>query len=207
MKRRPGRPAHGDAADTRARIVREARRAFTTRGYDNTTNREIAVGADITAAAIYHYFPSKIDLYVAVYEDVQARVFDAFDAAVDGRPSFLACFDAIFDTMFELSVEDPMLASFVVGIVTEAGHHPELRAALEGLRPRQQEFLGRLCLEAQRRGELPESLPVGTAVDAMSGVIGGFARLAVTIRDRDRLKAVAGVYKSMARSVLARAVV
>lgn len=204
MKRRLGRPVQGDAVETRERIIREARLAFTTRGYDNTTNREIAAGAGITAAAIYHYFPSKVDLYVAVFQDVQNKVFDAFESSVADKDGFVERFDAIFDAMFELSNDDPMLASFVVGVVTEAGHHPDLRAALNALSPRQQEFLSRLCLEAQQRGELPESLHVATAVDALSGVIGGFARLAVTIRDRARLRAVAAVYKSMARSALSR---
>ncbi|MFM8957708.1 MAG: helix-turn-helix domain-containing protein [Actinomycetota bacterium] len=59
MNRRLGRPCQGDAGETRLRILREARNAFTTRGYDNTTNREIAQGAGITAAAIYHYFPQR----------------------------------------------------------------------------------------------------------------------------------------------------
>ena len=205
MKRRLGRPTQGDAAETRERILREAQRAFTTRGYDNTTNREIASAAGITAAAIYHYFPSKVDLFVAVFLDVQTKVFDAFDAAVARHDTFLTQFDSIFDAMLELSNDDPMLAGFVVGVITEAAHHPDLREALAKLPPRQEEFLGRMCLAAQQRGELPESMPVRTVVDAMSGVIGGFARLAVTSRDRGRLQAVAGVYKTMARSALSRA--
>ena len=121
MTRRLGRPFQSDAVETRTRILREARLAFTTRGYDNTTNREISAGAGITAAAIYHYFPSKVDLFVAVYDDVQAKVYDAFDVAVAQHDTFLKKFDAIFDTMLELGDEDPMLASFVVGVVTEAG--------------------------------------------------------------------------------------
>ncbi len=204
MKRRLGRPTRCDAAETRERIVHEAQRAFTTRGYDNTTNREIASAAGITAAAIYHYFPSKVDLFVAVFVDVQTKVFDAFDAAIVQHDTFLKQFDSIFDAMLDLSDDDPMLAGFVVGVITEAAHHPDLREALAQLPPRQEEFLGRMCLAAQQRGELPESLPVSTAVDAMSGVIGGFARLAVSSRDRNRLQAVAGVYKLMARSALSR---
>jgi AcrR family transcriptional regulator len=204
MKRRLGRPSQGDAAETRERIIREARLAFTTRGYDNTTNREIAEGANITAAAIYHYFPSKVDLFVAVFEDVQAKVFEAFELAIASHPTFLEQFDALFDAMLELSNDDPTLASFVVGVVTEASHHPDLKERLSQLRPRQQEFLTGVCSNAQQRGELPEKLNVGTAVDAMSGVIGGFARLAMTVRDRQRLLAVAAVYKSMARSALSR---
>lgn len=204
MKRRLGRPTHCGAAETRERILREAQRAFTTRGYDNTTNREIASAAGITAAAIYHYFPSKVDLFVAVFLDVQTKVFDAFDSAIARHDTFLKQFDSIFDAMLDLSEDDPMLAGFVVGVITEAAHHPDLREALAQLPPRQEEFLVRMCLAAQQRGELPESMPVRTAVDAMSGVIGGFARLAVTSQDRNRLQAVAGVYKLMARSALSR---
>ena len=205
MTRRLGRPFQSDAVETRTRILREARLAFTTRGYDNTTNREISAGAGITAAAIYHYFPSKVDLFVAVYDDVQAKVYDAFDVAVAQHDTFLKKFDAIFDTMLELGDEDPMLASFVVGVVTEAEHHPDLREALRQVSPRNQSFLASLCLQAQQRGELPEALPVQTAVDVIAGVIGGFARLSVTVRDRQRLRSVAKVYKNMARNALARA--
>ena len=205
MTRRLGRPFQSDAVETRTRILREARLAFTTRGYDNTTNREISAGAGITAAAIYHYFPSKVDLFVAVYDDVQAKVYDAFDVAVAQHETFLRKFDAIFDTMLELGDEDPMLASFVVGVVTEAEHHPDLREALKQVSPRNQSFLASLCLQAQQRGELPEALPVQTAVDVIAGVIGGFARLSVTVRDRQRLRSVAKVYKNMARNALARA--
>ncbi len=205
MTRRLGRPFQSDAVETRTRILREARLAFTTRGYDNTTNREISAGAGITAAAIYHYFPSKVDLFVAVYDDVQAKVFDAFDVAVAQHDTFLKKFDAIFDTMLELGDEDPMLASFVVGVVTEAEHHPDLREALKQVSPRNQSFLASLCTQAQQRGELPEALPVQTAVDVIAGVIGGFARLSVTVRDRQRLRSVAKVYQNMARNALARA--
>lgn len=205
MTRRLGRPFQSDAVETRTRILREARLAFTTRGYDNTTNREISAGAGITAAAIYHYFPSKVDLFVAVYDDVQTKVYDAFDVAVAQHDTFLNKFDAIFDTMLELGDEDPMLASFVVGVVTEAEHHPDLREALKQVSPRNQSFLASLCLQAQQRGELPEALPVQTAVDVIAGVIGGFARLSVTVRDRQRLRSVAKVYKNMARNALARA--
>ena len=104
MTRRLGRPFQSDAVETRTRILREARLAFTTRGYDNTTNREISAGAGITAAAIYHYFPSKVDLFVAVYDDVQTKVYDAFDVAVAQHDTFLEKFDAIFDTMLERCV-------------------------------------------------------------------------------------------------------
>jgi len=207
MVRRVGRPCQSDALETRRRLLDAARESFTTRGYDNTTNREIAQAAGITTAAIYHYFPSKVELFVAVFVDVQHKVYDKFESVMADRETFLARFDAIFDAMFDLSKDDPTLASFVVGVVTEAEHHPDLRDALQSVASRQRNFLHTLCAQAQERHELPESLPLQTAIDAMNGVIGGFARLAVVVRDRQRLRAVAKVYKAMARSALARATV
>ncbi len=157
MTRRLGRPFQSDAVETRTRILREARLAFTTRGYDNTTNREISAGAGITAAAIYHYFPSKVDLFVAVYDDVQAKVYDAFDVAVAQHDTFLKKFDAIFDTMLELGDEDPMLASFVVGVVTEAEHHPDLREALQtGVRRAINRFLHRCACRPNSVANCPK---------------------------------------------------
>jgi len=207
MVRRVGRPCQSDAGETRRRLLDAARESFTTRGYDNTTNREIAQAAGITTAAIYHYFPSKVELFVAVFVDVQHKVYDKFESVMADHETFLARFDAIFDAMFDLSKDDPTLASFVVGVVTEAEHHPDLRDALQSVASRQRNFLHALCAQAQERHELPESLPLQTAIDAMNGVIGGFARLAVVVRDRQRLRAVAKVYKAMARSALARATV
>lgn len=207
MVRRVGRPCQSDALETRRRLLDAARESFTTRGYDNTTNREIAQAAGITTAAIYHYFPSKVELFVAVFVDVQHKVYDKFESVMADHETFLARFDAIFDAMFDLSKDDPTLASFVVGVVTEAEHHPDLRDALQSVASRQRNFLHTLCAQAQERHELPESLLLQTAIDAMNGVIGGFARLAVVVRDRQRLRAVAKVYKAMARSALARATV
>lgn len=43
-------------------IVASAVRNFTTLGYHGTTIRDIARGADVTVAAIYHHFPSKQEI-------------------------------------------------------------------------------------------------------------------------------------------------
>ena len=61
-----GRPIGCEGADTRNRLLVEARRSFATEGFDATTNKSLAKAAGITTAAIYHYFPSKVDMYVAV---------------------------------------------------------------------------------------------------------------------------------------------
>jgi len=87
MARRVGRPSSDDAVDTRAAILEQARKSFTAKGFTATTNREIAAAAGITTAAIYHYFPSKIEMYVAVFQDVQEQVYSALERAVDAHES------------------------------------------------------------------------------------------------------------------------
>ena len=76
-----GRPCSTDAGETRERLIHEARASFATIGYDATTNRTVAAAAGITTGAIYHYFPSKLDMYVASFEQVQNMVTEAVVAA------------------------------------------------------------------------------------------------------------------------------
>ena len=46
-----------------------ARAAFASGGYDSSTNRDLAAQGGITAGALYYYYPSKLDLYLAVHDD------------------------------------------------------------------------------------------------------------------------------------------
>ena len=77
-QRKLGRPADTDSSDTRQRIVQCALDVFAAEGFEGTTNKDIALRAGISSAALYHYFPSKADLYVAVCSsmtDVFVNVF------------------------------------------------------------------------------------------------------------------------------------
>ncbi|MFM8649774.1 MAG: TetR/AcrR family transcriptional regulator, partial [Actinomycetota bacterium] len=87
--RKLGRPPATDSAETRRRILAIARETFAVHGYEVTTNRDIANQAGVTPAALYHYVPSKADLYVAVLEDAQGLVSARFNDAVAGRDTFL----------------------------------------------------------------------------------------------------------------------
>ena len=79
--RRLGRPPAVDSTVTRGRILTAARRSFASRGYDATTNRDIATDAGVTTGALYHYTASKADLYGQVYGQVQDLVYGEFEKA------------------------------------------------------------------------------------------------------------------------------
>ena len=205
MARRVGRPSLGDAVDTRAAILEQARTSFTAKGFTATTNREIAAAAGITTAAIYHYFPSKIEMYVAVFLDVQDQVYSALERAVDSHETFLDRFDAMLDAMFELGERDPTLSSFVVGVAAEKAHHPELQAAMRNMGGRGFKLMGRVCADASDRGELPENVDLQAMSDVLNALIAGLARWATTVTDRGRHSELVAGMKEMAREGLVRA--
>jgi AcrR family transcriptional regulator len=56
-----------DRPDTRQRILDVALDLFTEQGYDGTSLREIADQLGITKAALYYYFESKEDIFLALH--------------------------------------------------------------------------------------------------------------------------------------------
>lgn len=53
---------------TRIRILEAARKAFSEKGFNGVSVDEIAEMAGVNKAAIFYYFPSKADLFAAVWE-------------------------------------------------------------------------------------------------------------------------------------------
>jgi AcrR family transcriptional regulator len=62
------------SASTRAKLIRAARTLFARRGYTGVGTEEIARRAGVTRGALYHQFPAKEDLFLAVYEQVEQEL-------------------------------------------------------------------------------------------------------------------------------------
>lgn len=61
--------------DVRARLLTEALRLFTSRGYAATTVREIVAAAGVTKPVLYYYFGSKEGLYLEIMGGI-SQVFE-----------------------------------------------------------------------------------------------------------------------------------
>ena len=152
--KRLGRPPAIDSAETRQKILDAARRAFARKGYDATTNKDIAEDVGITTGAIYHYFASKADLYVAVYEEVQVLIYDVFEKAIVPFTDFPERLSAALDAAVEINLRDSSIAGFVVGVPDERARHEHLRERIARLQGRSRTFFGGLVDDAKERGEL-----------------------------------------------------
>lgn len=128
--KRRGRPPASDSAETRRRILDTARARFASSGFDSATNRALADEVGITAGALYHYFGSKRDLYVAVNDDVWEQLDSKLGGAVEGADGFVGKFEALLDMAHELNEQDPTLAAFVGSIRADMRRHPEIAEAL-----------------------------------------------------------------------------
>jgi AcrR family transcriptional regulator len=124
---RLGRPPASDGAQTRERILAGARASFVSRGYDQTTMKDIAAAADMTAGALYHHFTSKQQLFVEVYHLHQASAFEQFEKAVAGGVGFVDQLSLLLDKAADLHAHDPRLAAFTAVATIELQRHPELR--------------------------------------------------------------------------------
>jgi AcrR family transcriptional regulator len=96
-------------------------------GYDQTTMKDIAAEAGITSGALYHYFDSKQDIFVAVHRWVQHTAFGEFERAIDGKATLLEQFSAMLDKAAEIHAEDRLLAAFTAISPIEIQRHEELR--------------------------------------------------------------------------------
>lgn len=83
-ERRPGRPSEG----ARDALVEAAHELFMERDYDEVSTAEILERSGVSRGALYHHFPSKQDLFRAVYEVSERRVLAlvAADAAAAATP-------------------------------------------------------------------------------------------------------------------------
>jgi len=59
-----------NGANTLQKLIETARKMFSEQGYADTFTAEIARKAGVTRGALYHHFPQKKDLFVAVFDEV-----------------------------------------------------------------------------------------------------------------------------------------
>src|SRR5579884_1309726 len=59
---------------TQAKLLRAARVLFARRGYADVGTAEIARRAGVTRGALYHQYPTKQELFLAVYEQVEQEL-------------------------------------------------------------------------------------------------------------------------------------
>ncbi len=83
LKRAPGRPSEG----AKEALVEAAHALFMERDYDLVSIDEILRRSGVSRGALYHHFPSKLDLFRSVYEASERRVIARIVAEIPAGSS------------------------------------------------------------------------------------------------------------------------
>jgi len=83
----PARRRHLDSAALREKILEVATDEFGSRGYKGTNLRHVAQRLGVTRQALYHYFPHKHDILVALFTKYFDELEDNITRAAGGVPA------------------------------------------------------------------------------------------------------------------------
>jgi AcrR family transcriptional regulator len=110
----------------RADILDAALTEFAKQGFAQASTNTIAATAGVAKGLVFHHFKSKEALFLAVAEDVMARLTPAFEKTLaDAPPDLFARVLAWTERKFALMREDPRRLRFLLFVMNEAP--PELR--------------------------------------------------------------------------------
>lgn len=135
MPRKPAeQTVHPDA------IIRAAATVFQRKGYHGATMADIAAAVDLTAGSLYHHFPSKLDLLVAVLDTGMDAIISGVEAVVPRHTAPAHQLRAIIHTHIDSVIEHANIAAAVIFESRALLDEPDVRDpyvrqrdALEGL--------------------------------------------------------------------------
>jgi AcrR family transcriptional regulator len=130
---RPRRRIRLDNDERRAQLLALAKRSFSDRAYDDVSIDDLARIANISKGLLYHYFPTKRDLYVAGLREIADELVEAITRVPDN----LAPIDRV-RTSVEAYLDHITRHSraFVALMRGGIGSDPEVAAVIESVRTR-----------------------------------------------------------------------
>jgi AcrR family transcriptional regulator len=162
---RPRRRIRLDNDQRRAQLLELAKRAFSDRSYDDVSIDDLARIAGISKGLLYHYFPTKRDLYVAGLREIS----DELVAAVTGVSGDLPPVDLIrhsVDAYLEhISRHSRAFVALMRGGI---GSDPEVAAVVDSVRTR---LFDKLLAGSTLATQIAGSVRLETAIRGWIGFV------------------------------------
>lgn len=130
---RPRRRVRLDNDQRRAQLLALAKRAFADRAYDDVSIDDLARGADISKGLLYHYFPTKRDLYVAGLREIADELVDAITRVPPGLAPVDQVRTGLEAYLDYVTRHSPAFVALMRGGI---GSDPEVAAIVESVRTR-----------------------------------------------------------------------
>jgi AcrR family transcriptional regulator len=114
--------ATAKGAATRAHLLDIALNLFREKGFDETTMREIALGAGLSLGAAYHYFPSKEAIILAYYAHVQRQHIALAEQALASTEDLRDRLAAAMHTKLDVLAQDRRIMGALLRFTGDPSH-------------------------------------------------------------------------------------
>jgi TetR/AcrR family transcriptional regulator len=157
---------------SREKILEVAEARFAQRGFAGIGMREVALAAGLGKSSLFHHFPTKAELWVAVIERVIARIEAHVLPALRMPGGALARIERAVDALIDALAEHPTTARLLLRSLVEEDQldaaEPAGAAAVEARIQALVAGFGALLADGARAGELRAA----SAPDAVQTLIG-----------------------------------
>jgi AcrR family transcriptional regulator len=182
----------------REQILAAAMACFARQGYHATSMDDVVRESGLSVGAIYSYFPSKQDLYLALSEDRSKQTL-AYLGELFSRPGLLAdkSREAVDYFFGMLSDELVPLARVNIEFLSEGLKDERVKARQDQRCESIRLFFHSLLSEAQQRGEVRADVDIYAAAELMMALNEGIVLLSVSGQRRVPLDQLKVAYLSM----------
>jgi TetR/AcrR family transcriptional regulator, repressor for uid operon len=177
--------ARSRSEHTHEHIIRAARDAFCTLGYESTTLKEIAQRANVSRPTINYHFLSKDALYRAVEHDAVVNVLvepAAPTERFERDGTFLGQLHAFATTLTDGKPDDRSRGEFLITSVIESARSAALQAAGSTTTASLRWYLAGMVTAAIERGDLGADTDVPAMVEFSLAALLGMGLSAPTRR-------------------------
>lgn len=123
-------PQRERRARTRATLLRAAGRVFAEHGFHRATLEAVAAEAGVSKGALYHYFPSKEQLFLALLEDRLGAGISDIEAVIAERGSDSGQLGAATETFLRRVNGDPRWLPLLLEFLAYGSRDPAAKAGI-----------------------------------------------------------------------------
>ena len=142
---------------------------------------------------MYHYFPSKVDIYIAVCDSITEIFVEVFARVKASETTLEGRLVALFTEVGTLGANAPSTVGFITGISAVVRKHPEVSKGTDVFGKEFGRNIVDLIATAQETDRILQGTTVQSFADLVSSVLAGLGRMSAR-GDQSRHVAVAASF-------------
>ncbi|MFF3543054.1 TetR/AcrR family transcriptional regulator [Streptomyces platensis] len=165
-------------AARRQHIVNAACELFATQGFERTTTAQICKAAGMSSGNVFHYFPNKRAIFVALLQDDKNEKTERLAAATAGADPWAALLEVV--RFLAAPATEPLAPPLVMEAMLQAHRDPELAELLGQDNTDEHTVITELLTKAAAAGQIDPGLDPGHAASWVMALIASMYTSAAT---------------------------